>query len=374
MVRQTLLSLMALMLLPTSGVAHAVFVVGDPGERIELRAQRAFIVIDEPTVTLHLQAAVRGEATSMLWLIPVDGEATFDVGERELLDAVAKVSEPSVTVRQGSSEATGCDDSPSPIEETVSPEAAFPGGSEGTFEGELLGASSTLAMTQWIEAQGFTPPAGFAEASAAYDGSGMRFIGVRVELDEAPTSTTALRPVRLTLNAPADRSLRFGAGLAMLSASASVPTQLYTLADQRFGVRNRASLTLDAMGVELADRLQSDELFRYDAAYEALNTTSSVALIESAGPVLGDLAAEELRESYSETAFYLTRIRTRVTRDSPSDLVIGFDNEAPEVPRALIVDGDGAPLLAIVIVALACVRRRRAPHAPTLESKNTRGR
>lgn len=350
-------------LAPAPASACGAFFPSVTASNAAIDAQRALFVWRDKTVDMHLQLVAATDGGDFAWILPVPDQPTLALGDAAIFDALDAIATPTIEIVRdsggGGGGFCGSDAAGGDLGQPRGGVQHFGGGTLGDYTWDLIAGQTAEAVEAWLTDNDYAVPDGFADVAEAY--TSMRFLAVRLSAD-AGDDALDLTPLVVTVERPADGRLVFPLGFSRMSAPATTPLVLYTLADKRYRVANAASVEVATVGAELRALAEDDLSATYDDAVDGLTAAAGGRMVvtEFAGAVevadLLGLAADE--------APYLTRLYARVGRADLDDLVITFANHAEDVDNHVIAAtggglGGGPTSLALAFFGLLVARRLR---------------
>ncbi|HEY55013.1 MAG TPA: DUF2330 domain-containing protein [Dehalococcoidia bacterium] len=311
------LAIVLLLIPATPALADGGFFVLDPSRDIYQPAQKAIILYENNRETLILQVKYEGDADEFAWVIPVPNYPDVDVAEPELFRELAELTE--VEVHFGG---CGCGFLAGPgagvevWEEMV----------VGPYDVAILSASSSEALIDWLNANGYFFPEegeGIIDSYVAQSGE-WYFVATKINAEAEATGLAegTIQPLRLSFDSD---EIFYPLRITSLSSD-RCEVLLYVFADQKVVPVEYQYLSLN-----------TPEQVYY------LDPEEDVFYLEHGEQIfLGDLGLyyhlyELLDTSLWGNQYYLTKMRGEINADNMVDIeLIPYEEE-----RYLDSDGDG---------------------------------
>ena len=313
------------------------------------------------------QIQYTGNPSEFVWVLPVMGNPTVEVGDNGFFEALvvattirmtgpapppAFCADPCATWGPRGGFSLGCS----------APSSAFAAGDAGAgappvnvlhegivgpYETATIMSADPNALVAWLDAHGYMVPSAIEPTIAYYVGLGMNFVALRLR---PRVGVDRMAPIRVR-----SRGLSLTLPLRMIAAGigASVDLELFVFAESRMQTAtfpnaevDRAAITYDwATSTFDYDTHFEDALFRgagtrtsWVTEYAAPPSVSALANYVSGTPTDIHRAAMDMAIVTRAIASpYLTRLRTRLTpRELDTDLVLEASRGAV-VPTAFLV-------------------------------------
>lgn len=309
------LAIVFLLIPATPALADGGFFVLDPSRDIQQPAQKAIILYENNREDLILQVKYEGDADKFAWVIPVPNYPDVDVSEPELFQELAELT--MVTVYSGGG--FGCGPMAAPPQVEVWEEKVV-----GPYDVAILSASSSEALINWLNANGYFFPEEGNEIVDSYitETEEWYFVATKINTEAEATGLAegTIQPLKLSFDSD---EIFYPLHITSLSSD-RCEVLLYVFADQKVVPR--------------------------EYQYLSLNTPEQVYYLEPEGGVfyleygeqiyLGDLGyylSELLSSSLAGDQYYLTKMRGDISADNMVDTeLIRYEAE-----RYLDSDGDG---------------------------------
>lgn len=306
------LAIVFLLIPATPALADGGFFVLDPSRDIQQPAQKAIILYENNREDLILQVKYEGDADKFAWVIPVPNYPDVDVSEPELFQELAELT--MVTVYSGG----GCGILAPPQVEVWEEKVV------GPYDVAILSASSSEALINWLNANGYFFPEEGNEIVDSYitETEEWYFVATKINAEAEATGLAegTIQPLKLSFDSD---EIFYPLHITSLSSN-RCEVLLYVFADQKVVPR--------------------------EYQYLSLNTPEQVYYLEPRGGVfyleygeqiyLGDLGyylSELLSSSLAGDQYYLTKMRGDISADNMVDIgLIWYEAE-----RYLDSDGDG---------------------------------
>lgn len=372
-----LLLALSVILVPVQSLACGWFFPAVTAEPTTMEAQRVLMVWKKESVDVHVSVRASSVDSDFAWVLPVSDSPTLALGDLDLLDALDMRSRPRIEISSRSSESFGprgsfCShDSAAAGGEFGSPAQAsslqVESGRLGDYEYDIVKAETTEEMIAWLEEDGYSVPANAHERLSPYVAASMSFVWVKLSADSALKSLTDLQPLILTVPRSINSTLSFPLALSAGSASETMSTQFFILADKRYRATNYPSTDL----TQVAHRVW-EERFNFESYEQIIDSMTDesggrLMVTEFAGDLRGDGVLEPAVQALlSDDTFYLTRLSARTRSEELRDVTITYANEAPDVSNFAVAEAPegeeeaaNLPLLVLAILAGLWGWRRR---------------
>jgi hypothetical protein len=360
---------LALVLIPLDVLACGLFFPTISASPTTMDAQRVLMVWKANTVDVHVSVRASTEKADFAWVLPVSDKPELALGSIETFTALETLTKPQIEIEpEGSGspdDGSGfCNSSMGGVmagADFSSGKSAAPvqveSGNIGDYEYDIVKADTVEEMITWLEEDGYAIPEGAEATLAPYVAASMSFVWVKLAERSDLPSLTDLQPIILTVPRSVNSKLSFPLALSASSASGTMGTQIYTLADKRYRVTNYASV--DLQGV--ADRFW-DLRFDFPTYENVIDTLTA----ESGGRLVitefardlrcMDFLEESLTDLMSEDIYYLTRLSARTLPENLKDATVTYAHDAPEVPHFVVAkdpaDAQDAGLPVAVMLVL----------------------
>jgi hypothetical protein len=194
--------------------------------------ERALIRWDGQTEEIVMALGVQGQSSEAAWIMPVPAEATVQLGQAELFDALQELTKPKVEQRYGIEwPLTG--GGSMALEGAVGgapPVMLLKQQTLGPFEISTLAATDAAALSQWLADNGYSFPDGLTEVLRPYVEQEWFYIAARLTPGAADEALTGeLDPLWITF--PAGEIVYPMRATAL--ATGVMPVYLYVLAEHR---------------------------------------------------------------------------------------------------------------------------------------------
>jgi len=346
---------------PAPARSCGAFFASETSQNLAIDAQRALMIVEPTSLSLHLQLAANTDGEAFSWIVPIpkgNAAPTVTLGDPAVFEALDALTTPSVTINHGDSGGGGFCGS---VDEAGfnTPRGAvqhFGGAELGPYAYDIIAGDTVEALSTWLGDNGYVVPATFGDAFAPYVAKNV-FVAVRLTAGPALDGATSA-PLVVTWVRPFAGNLGYAFGLSKLSAGEVMPLLLWVLADKRQRIANYGSIDVAHLATTMRD-----EGLGYDAAIASLTEAAGGRLVTT--EFAQDLrsaqgVAPALSALITTDAFYLTRLYAEAPRAAIEDLIITFAANAPDVsPTINLSQRTHAPIaFASSLVALFFLRRR----------------
>ncbi len=308
----------AFLLIPaTPALADGGFFVLDPSRDISQPAQKAIILYENNRETLILQVKYEGDADEFAWVIPVPNYPDVGVAEPELFQELAELTE--VEVYSGGGCAFGPMAGPGEGVEVWEEMVV------GPYDVAILSASSSAALINWLNANGYFFPEEGEEIIDSYvaQSGEWYFVATKINAEAEATGLAegTIQPLRLSFDSD---EIFYPLRITSLSSD-RCEVLLYVFADQKVVPLEYQFLSLNTP--EQVYYLEPEE----DVFY--LEHGEQIYLEDLGYYYLSEL----LSSSLAGDQYYLTKMRGEINADSMVDIQL-IPYEAEDY---LDSDGDG---------------------------------
>ncbi len=314
--RAAALAIVFLLMLATPAFADGGFFVLDSSRDIYQPAQKAIILYENNRETLILQVKYEGDADEFAWVVPVPNYPEVDVSEPELFQELAELTE--VEVFSGGGCAFGPMAGPEPGVEVWEEKVV------GPYDVAILSASSSEALIDWLNANGYFFPEEGEEIIDSYvtQTRDWYFVANKINTEAEATGLAegTIQPLRLSFDSD---EIFYPLRITSLSSD-RCEVLLYVFTDQKVVPGEYQYLSLN-----------TPEQIYY------LEPEEDVFYLEYGEQIyIGDLGyylSELLGNSLAGDQYYLTKIRGEINADNMVDIeLIPYEEE-----HYLDSDGDG---------------------------------
>lgn len=200
-----------------------------------VNAERALIRWDGSTEDVVMELSVQGSSAEAAWIVPVPSEATVQLGDAELFDALQELTKPLVQQYRSFPSIGGFAGS-APEGTGGAPVTVLGRQALGPFDVSSLAATDAGALSGWLEENGYQFPPELADALEPYVERGWFYVAVRLTPGDGDEELGGeLEPLWMTFDSDEIVYPMIPSRLAQGSLSVF----LYVLADHR--VRKDAS-------------------------------------------------------------------------------------------------------------------------------------
>jgi len=273
-------------------------------------------------VTYVVRNLYNGQATEFAWVMPVPNTPT-DVAAPDssaLFEGLDATTRPNFMISPtytggGVGCACGCPISGGlggTTNELVHVEAS---GQAGILNWAALTSTGSGALSDWLNANGYSVPDSAGPVLDGYIGQGMHFLAVRVRENAVPTAGGQLEipPIQFTV----ETTRRFyPMTISQVSAAAETEVILYLLAAHRSEAANLPNGLIDANslvpGYSSGSHTNYEQLFTSKIA--ELGGLALITEYASSAPA-GSVPWTDMPADLQGQALFLTRLRTLVPRD-----------------------------------------------------------
>lgn len=375
-----------LALLPTRP-ARACIPIPDASGVTNMEARRAVIWLRQSTFEMIFQNQYSGSAQDFAWVIPLPGVPT-DVGQPtdSFLEELDRYTAPMIENQSCTKPCPswGPPDAGAVPGATVPPPSVtvWGHGSLGDLDYQVLSSTSSQALINWLNAGGFTLPAGIEPLVASYLADGFTFFAAKVASGAASSKTAAVPAVRFTFDRTSTAPV-YPLRISAFGRSSLLDQIVWVIADdgtylpdgypaeQMSGTEHTETsyeAALDAVmakdagrtfAVELAAQGSSD--YRREMVYwqyGSSSTTEMQELVTYNGPYIVrlrarlnpsgmtvDLKLKKTAQPLSVEGWYVTPCPGGITQEPcPDQGVVTDDGGAHPTPDAGVPGADGASL------------------------------
>jgi Uncharacterized protein conserved in bacteria (DUF2330) len=161
---------------------------------VEQTGETVVFEVQDGSVTVHAQIAFQGDAASFAWVLPVNGVPDLFLSWQALFDTLWPATDPLPSTTFVNAE--GCDwnaggdadtdadtdaDSDTSTETDPSPFVTVLSTEEvGPYEGVVLAASSSSALVEWLQTNGYGVPDTLESLAAPYLADEMNFLALKL--------------------------------------------------------------------------------------------------------------------------------------------------------------------------------------------------
>ncbi|MFJ6247838.1 MULTISPECIES: DUF2330 domain-containing protein [unclassified Streptomyces] len=205
-----LLALQAVSLVAPAYACGCGAMVPDPSRRIGVDREESAVRWDGRTETIVMRFRVHGDAERAAWIMPVPGRADVSLGDPELFDEIARLTEPE---RRDRFHFWPREDDWPFDTDRVDGAGAAPGAGTGVgvvgrerlgpFDVARLTAADPDALGDWLRANGFDLPDRLTGALRPYVERKWEYVAVRLAPEEKGTVLRGeLTPLRIAFASP----------------------------------------------------------------------------------------------------------------------------------------------------------------------------
>ncbi len=181
------------LLVPQAALACGGFFCG--GTPIDQTGEDVLFAVDGRNIESHVRISYTGDAEAFSWVVPVPGIPELDIGSDTLFDTMASVTSPSFMLEVGDSECQGpytygwwgdddladSDGNPSPAGDGDGPGVQVLAEVQvGAYEAVVLGATSSQALLDWLNCNGYRIAQSALPRVEAYLAENMNFLGLKL--------------------------------------------------------------------------------------------------------------------------------------------------------------------------------------------------
>lgn len=182
------------LLVPQAALACGGFFCG--GTPIDQTGEDILFSVDGRNIETHVRISYTGDAEAFSWVVPVPGVPELAVGSDSLFDTLASVTSPSFMLEVGDHSCNGPyaygwwgdeDSLDSDGDGPPSPGNGEPPGVEvlaevqvGAYEAVVLGATSSQALLDWLNCNGYRIAQSALPRVEAYLAENMNFLGLKL--------------------------------------------------------------------------------------------------------------------------------------------------------------------------------------------------
>jgi hypothetical protein len=323
-----LVVIIALLIPPQAAIACGAF-FSELHADVSIKAQQALMVVRDDVVELTVQIAADKSDSNFAWVIPVPQVDSVSVGSNKIFEGLSSMTSPMIVLSYGGSGdgggGFGCGSAEvgaGAPNDTIIGVEHFGGGTVGSYEYDILAATTAGAMVLWLEENGYVVPVGAEDVLQPYVDKGMQFLWAKVSPDGTNSGSGPLEPLRIKFPAGNPKVISYPLSLSAMSSVQTTPIILYVLAESRYQISGFASGTVKDIANHIAES-SSDAGTAYSEAIDHLTSVAAghYAVTEYAQDLMGT-PQNLLPVQIDESSHYLTRIFMRVPKTALTDLII----------------------------------------------------